>query len=251
MNNNYPFTIAICSGKGGIGKSSVAANLSSALSKIDRKTLIWDGDLYYPNQRFFFGVEPPINLYDVYSRNASIDEAIYKLDENLYILPDAPAEGKADKIQASMISEGYNSLIQTTKFDFIVIDAPDPGTKLLFKYLEIADLAALLINDDPTSLLDAYALLKILPDGFNWRKIELLANNVIDYEDYLEFSNKMNSAVETFFGERLDTLGYIPYDRSVRQSIIKQKPFVFSRPDSEITRSAIKLAEKITSRVLV
>ncbi|TAL68411.1 MAG: MinD/ParA family protein [Bacteroidetes bacterium] len=240
-----PFVITVCSGKGGVGKSFCAANLAYALSKQSLSVLIWDANLHYPNQHILFGVEPPVRLKEVYSGKKKVESAIYRIEDNLFILADQFASGKNHVLKSSEILDVYIDILQTTKFDIIIIDTPASDTEDVFQCCNIADLVCVVVTDEPTSLLDAYGLVKILLGFIDKGKIHLLVNNVIDGEDADDITEKMNLAAKKFLNVRLDVIGFIPYDRAVKQSILNQELYMMTNVGSEAVNSLIELSGKI------
>lgn len=250
MNNkaDTPFVISICSGKGGVGKSVLTANLANVLSK-SLKVLIWDADLYFPNQHLLIGVEPPVRLTDVYSGKVAPSSALFSIHENLQLLADMPAAGKSEVFQASDLQEVCNSLIADTDFDIILIDTPAGGSYEVLQCAVISDLIAVVITDEPTSLLDAYGLIKIILPYIDTDSINLLVNNVIDSEDADEITKKLNLATGNFLDIELDYLGFVPYDRVVRQSILRQELFVDAYPEAEVSKAIVSIGDVILSKV--
>lgn len=243
-----PFIISICSGKGGVGKSVLVANLAYVLAS-KKKVLIWDADQFFPNQHLMFGVEPPVRLYDVYSGKAPIDKCVYQLEENLFIMADVSIPDKFDlkhKLRPRDIIEYITELFD---FDLILMDTPAGGTYEALEAASLSDLVAIVITDEPTSLLDAYALVKIFLPYIEVPKIKLLVNNVIDLEDANDVSAKLNLATGNFLDFQLDYLGFVPYSRNVRLSIIKQELFVNMVPDEEVTSSIHAISEGIVVRL--
>lgn len=246
-----PYVITICSGKGGVGKSFYAANLAYSLSGQSLSVLIWDANMHYPNQHILFGVEPPVRLKDVYSGRIPVESAIYKIEENLFILADILATGRSEELQASEILDTFVNIILSTKFDVIIIDTPAADTEDVLQCCNVADLINIVITDEPTTLLDAYALMKILLQFTSQEKISFMVNNVIDGEDADEIASKLNLAAKKFLNIKINVLGFIPYDRAVRQSIINQELYIQYNGKSETTGAFHSIAEKIKDKIKV
>jgi flagellar biosynthesis protein FlhG len=102
-----------------------------------------------------------------------------------------------------------------------------------------------MVTDEPTSLLDGYGLTKILIQYIDKNKLFLLVNNVIDYEDANDVTYKLNLASDKFLGVNLNYLGFVPYERLVRQSIVQQELFVNTIPESEVSNAIAKLSQKL------
>jgi flagellar biosynthesis protein FlhG len=246
-----PYVITICSGKGGVGKSFYAANLAYALSKQSLSVLVWDANLHYPNQHILFGVEPPVRLKEVYSGRIPVESAIYKIEENLFILADILASGRSQGLQASEILDTFVNIILSTRFDVIIIDTPAADTEDVLQCCNIADLVNIVITDEPTTLLDAYALMKIILQFTPDEKISFMVNNVIDNEDADEIASKLNLAAKKFLNMKINVLGFIPYDRAVRQSIINQELYMMANGESETAIAIKNIAGNIRDKIQV
>lgn len=242
---NAPFFITVCSGKGGVGKSILAANLAHSISKQNVKVLLWDADMYFPNQHLLNGVEPPVRLKDVYDHMIPVEKAQYQLEENLFIMADAPASGNVDTFEPAWITNVYEEIVAQNQFETVIIDTPAGNSLEVLQCCSFSDMICIIITDEPTSLLDAYGLIKILINYIEIDKIKLLVNNVIDLEDADEISSKLNMATENFLKLKLNVLGFIPYDRAVRQSILQQEPLIRSNPESDATKAINSIAQKI------
>lgn len=244
-----PFVLAISSGKGGVGKSVVASNMAYELSELGKKVLVWDCDMQFPNQHLIIGVEPPVRLSHVYSDMISIDKAYYKVKQNFDLLADLPAAGISGEYSPNALIETYNKIIFSSDYDVIIIDTPAGGNNNVIQAAEISDRTAIIITDEPTSLLDAYALIKILMEIIDQNEIRLLVNNVIDFEDADEMSHKLNLATTKFLKMQIHNYGFIPYDRAIRQSIIMQKLICREAPEAEASIHIRKIAKIINQEV--
>lgn len=243
-----PFVVTICSGKGGVGKSFITSNIAALAAKEGLKTLVWDADSNFPNQHILFGVEPQIRLNEVYSGNIDLNKAIYKYNSGLDLLAGRPASGNINYQSSESILELYKNLLVETDYDLILIDTPAFSSEDVLQCCNIADRISIIVNDEPTSLLDAYGLLKILLAYIGKEYINLIVNNVIDFEDADEISTKLNLATEKFLKTKLEVVGFIPYDRNVKRSILAQNLFINEFENSEATEYLIKLKNDLLEK---
>ena len=243
ITKRHPYFVTICSGKGGVGKSVLAANLSYEMSKSGLSILLWDADMQFPNQHLILGVEPPVRLAQVYAGNVNVKTAVFNFSRDFDLISDMPASGLAEYYSETPIIDVYKQILNLDAYDIVIIDAPAGASSNVLQCCDIADNIALVVTDEPTSLLDAYGLVKILLSRDYKQKINLLVNNVIDYEDADEISEKMNLATKKFLKTKIEAIGYVPYDRKVRQSIILQEPLLSISTDSEAA-AAIRLITK-------
>lgn len=249
-----PYVLVISSGKGGVGKSVLSVNIAQALSSDGAKVLLWDANRSFPNCHLMLGVEPLIRLGDVYSGIVSIEQAVFKVGENFFLLADHPGGGLDEGSEQVDFLGVFRDLLFDTDFDIIIIDSTAGVSDDSLTAASIADEVNIVITDEPTSLLDGYGLIKILLNYLDKDKLKLLVNNVIDFEDGKEISGKLNLATEKFLGFAVEVSGLFPYDRIVRQSIVKQELFVKLEPDVDISKSIkeyskailCKLADRVT-----
>lgn len=246
---NNPFVITICSGKGGVGKSFIAANLANILAKKGLKVLIWDANMNFPNQHILQGVEPPIRISDVFQGQFDLLNAIFTINENLDLLADKQNFNDLPSSDSDLILDIFKKLLINTTYDFIIIDTPAFNSEQVLQCCNIADLITLIVTDEPTSILDGYGLLKILLPYISKEYMAILINNVIDDDDAEDISYKMNLATEKFLNIELEQLGFIPYDREVRQSILKQELYSNIYEETELTLAFDKIANKILKRI--
>lgn len=246
---NTQYAISVLSGKGGVGKSVLAANIAYILSQMNFKVLLWDTNRKFPNTHLIFGVEPTIRISEVHRGLVSVDKAIFRIDENLDLLADEPATYLTQDEDKLNFTDIYKELLLKTNYDFIIFDTSPGLNDVNFEVAAISDLIYLVITDEPTSLLDGYALIKVFSQFINCDQIKLIVNNAIDEEDGNEIAKKMNLATKKFLDLEIELAGIIPYSRIVRQSIIRQEIFLKTNPDDDISKSLKKLCDNLLERI--
>ena len=225
---NLPLIISIASGKGGVGKSIITSNLANTLANNGHRVLVWDGNYNFPNQHIMFGVEPPYRAKDTYIGRVDLNSVLYKMNDNLYLLADYSVNEIELEIDIDKILNVFKQLITNYEFDFILIDTAAGLSELLLNFINISHLVCIVLDDNPSSLIDSYALIKIFLRFINPEQIKLIINNIIDNEDFDEINTKINLVSRNFLGQSFETIGYLPYDREIHKSIIHQELFTNS-----------------------
>lgn len=242
--NLSPIVITVCSGKGGVGKSVLVANIATTLAK-NAKVLIWDTNIQFPNMHLIVGVEPPVRLNEVYNGRVQASVAVFHVTENLCILSASSACTNSDMPEEAQVIRVFEELINTTDFDYIILDTAAGISEDNMQCCMISDIILLTVTDEPTAMIDAYGLVKILRNKIDTKKINLLVNNVIDEEDANEIVTKFNLVTRKFLDIEVKNLGYVPYERAIRQSIIKQEIFIDTMAESEAGRAIVEIANSI------
>jgi flagellar biosynthesis protein FlhG len=239
-----PYILAICSGKGGVGKSVIAANVATILSA-KYKTLLIDTDIMFPNCHLMLGVEPHFRLDDWFYNNVEISRVIAAINENFGLIAGANNSNNYDLQQNFSLMDLLHSVISNVDYDFIIIDTNAGLSDCLIEAVSIADKCAIVITEEPTSVVDGYGLIKLLNNYTDYRKINAIINNTIDYEDAEEVINKLNMATKHFLDISVDVLGVVMYDNAVRRSIIDQKVLCMTSPELEIVKSFVDISNNL------
>ncbi len=235
-------TITVCSGKGGVGKSVVSSNLALSLLQ-HGSVVIWDADAQFPNQHIMFGVEPPARIHDVYRGMRTLDKTLFRVAEKLWMLAGQTGTD-TESIDAQSVLDVHKEL-QETRADFVVVDAAAGSGNDTLQACTISDIVLIVITDEPTSVIDAYGLMKILKRYMPLDRIRLVVNNAIDADDADEVARKLNAAMNKFLNTEIEKIGFIPYDRAVRSSIIEQRPLLLHNQSSEAAVALKKLGDSV------
>lgn len=229
-----PYIISIVSGKGGVGKSVIAANFAHQLSKKGMKVLVWDGDFHFPNLHLMYGTEPLIRAKDIYQNISIIEKGLFRINENLHLLSDYPAQSVDEEVDIDILIEIFKYLLIETDYDFIIIDTSAGVSEMMLNFANFSNSIMMVINDEPSTLLDCYALSKILLNFVKHDKIKIVVNNVIDSDDFQDIYGKLSMVTKKFLKLEFEAIGFVPYSRIVRKSILNQQ-LVCNFEDDDIT----------------
>jgi flagellar biosynthesis protein FlhG len=222
--------ITVSSGKGGVGKTNFTVNLGIALAKLGKKVTIIDADLGLANVDVLFGIVTKYNLSNVIKGEITVQESIVKGPYDINII--SGGSGIMDLIDLDM--NQLDKLIHTLSYfntisDYILIDTGAGLSKSVLSFVDAASDVILVITPDPTSITDAYALIKnIINDDL--KKIKLIINRVESNEEGDEVYNKLSQAVTKFLSRELENLGYIFEDNNLKRAIRKQIPLLEAYP---------------------
>lgn len=243
---NDPLTLCITSGKGGVGKTSIAVNLAMSIINEGKKVLIIDGDLGLANVDIFIGLTPKLSIRDVVQCGYDPQDSICFPKQGLGILP--AASGVPEMVSLGLEEqqrlEGYFKEI-FKNFDMVLIDtAAGIGASVIWFNTFVRN-NIIIITPEPTSITDAYALIKVLSKKFMRTRFQIVVNMAEnDKESKLVFG-QFNKVAENFLGVKLDYLGGLSVDPIVPRSVREQRPFFESAPKAGISVALRKIALKV------
>lgn len=240
-----PFVITICSGKGGVGKSILTANLALGIASAELPVIVWDADMTFPNQHILFGAEPPLRSYDVYNGMVTTAAALFPVADHLYLLAGKTGVGPMDTTPEEL--HKVRRELSSADAAVLLIDTAAGSSDDVLQCCAFADLILIVVNDEPPSIVDAYGLIKILQNNTPSTPLALVVNNTIDAEDAEEVVRKMNMATERFLRRKVGSIGFVPYDRAVRTSIVEQQPLLLMQPSSEAAMAIKSLARLLST----
>jgi flagellar biosynthesis protein FlhG len=239
--------MAITSGKGGVGKTNVVANLAISLSMLNRRVVVFDADLGLANLDVLLGLIPKYNLKDVLIGKKSFSEIIVEGPKGIKIIP---ASSGIQELSALTDEQRLRLLSEFDQFDenidILLIDTA-AGISSNVMYFNVAAQEIIVIAaPEPTSITDAYALMKVLSINYGEKYFRLIVNSVKDEKEGKEVFKKLSVAADRFLDISIDYLGYIPFDESVTKAVRQQKALVELYPSSKAGRSFAVLAKSIS-----
>lgn len=244
-----PLVFSVTSGKGGVGKTNISVNLACCLSQMGKRVVILDADLGLANVDVILGMAPKLNLFHLFNEGMTLEKILCETPYGFRILP--AASGVSDMVN---LSTGQKlDLLEAMDYleggiDHLIVDT-GAGINDNVLYFNIAAQERLVVlTTEPTSLTDAYALIKVLKLHHGVDRFRVLVNMARDEKTAREIFVKLYKACDHFLsGVSLDLVGFIPLDPMVRKAVINQTPFVRMSPDCPASVAVRQAAEKINT----
>lgn len=238
--------IAVTSGKGGVGKTNISANLAVLAAKAGKRVLVIDADLGLANVEIVFGLKPRYHMGDLINSSISIEDVMIEAPHGVKILPAGSGVQSLTQLSADDKLRFIAALEPVQdKFDLVLVDSgAGIGDNVLF-FVGAAQEAILVVSPEPTSLVDAYATVKVLSQKAGVRHFGVIINPVIEELPAREIFNKLTQVTSRFLSASVRHLGYIPRDENLHRAIMAQRPLVDAFPHSPASRALNVLADKL------
>jgi flagellar biosynthesis protein FlhG len=241
--------IAITSGKGGVGKTNVVVNLGVALARMKMKVAILDADYGLGNIDILLGIEPERDISDLLKDTATLEEILISKDE-LLIIPACSGVQSLTNLSEYQEILLYKELKKLEKMvELLMIDTAAGISDNVISLLLAADEVYLVVSPENTSIVDAYAVVKVITELDAFKSISVIANMVEDEDEGSEVFLKISRALKKFLNKDLNYLGYIQKDEHVVEAIKYQKAVVEKFPTSPVAQNYLKVAQAIAERV--
>ena len=238
--------IAVSSGKGGVGKSNVVANLAVTAAKANWHVMIMDADLALGNLDVLLGLAPPYTLEDVLNRQRGLDEVIVQGPAGVQILP---ATSGAEDLTA--LSHDQQMYLQSqflglqTPPELLLIDCAAGISANVLYFALVAHDVLVVVTPEPTSLTDAYALIKVLSNRYRQKRFRILINMAKNAREGRDVFRKLSKVTDRFLTVSLDYAGWVPHDENVPVAVCQQKAVVELFPKSPVCRAMSDLVEQV------
>ncbi|MCP5105438.1 MAG: MinD/ParA family protein [bacterium] len=241
--------IAITSGKGGVGKTNVVANLGIALSRMDLKIAILDADYGLGNIDILLGIEPQLDISDLLKDTATLEDILVQKNE-LLIIP--ASSGVQSLAQLSEYQEIllYKELKKLEKMvDVLVIDTAAGISDNVISLLLAADEVVLVVSPDNTSIVDSYAVVKVVSELDTFKTFSVITNMVQDEDEGAEVFLKFSRAIKKFLNKEVNYLGFIHKDENLVAAMKYQEAVVEKFPQSISSKNFLELAKILKKRL--
>ncbi len=242
--------IAVTSGKGGVGKSNMAVNLALCLRRQGKRVVILDADFGLANIEVMFGVIPKYTMADLMFEGRAIKDIITEGPEGVNFISGGSGIANLSNVGNTEIQRVVSELwVLEDMTDIVIIDTGAGIAPGVLEFLAASPEILLVTTPEPTSITDAYALIKALNlhPGFRREetKIGLIANKVMSSGEGDNLYDKLNSVIKRFLDINLEWLGCIPQYNCVSKAVMKQKPVCLMYPNSAAAKAYEQMANKI------
>ncbi len=235
--------IAVASGKGGVGKTNVSTNLSLALVERGRSVLLMDADLGLANVDVLLDLRPAFNLADVISGERTLEEVIVQGPGGIQVIPAASgikAMAELSPAQHAGLIRAFGEL--SIPVDTLIVDTAAGISDSVVSFSRAAHEVVVVVCDDPASMADAYALIKVLSRDHGVTDFRILANMTQGPLVGRQLFARLVAATERYLTARLSYFGAIPYDEYLLRAVQTQRPVMSAYPSSKAARALKNLA---------
>ena len=237
--------IAVAGGKGGVGKSSVAVNLAMALSIAGNDVMLLDADMGLANVDVLLGLAPSRHIGHLLDGTCTLEDLLLTAPHGLRVIPAGSGARRLAQLvngEHAAIIRAFDEMAQPPKY--LLVDTAAGLSDNVSMFAAAADDVVLVVCDEPASLTDAYAMIKVLSRDFGVRRFRMVANMVQNEGEARQLHRKLSRVCDRFLEVVIDFSGWVPHDERLRQAIRRQRAVVDLWPSS---RSALAFKQLATA----
>jgi flagellar biosynthesis protein FlhG len=238
--------IAIASGKGGVGKTNLSVNLGISLSKLGRQVALLDADMGLANVDILLGLHPQYNLSHVLDGEKTLNEIMVEGPQGLKVIPASSGMQKMAEMgtmeQAGIIN-AFSEL--GDDIDVLIVDTAAGIHGGVVNFSRACQEVIIVVCDEPTSLTDAYALIKLLNRDHGLSRFHVLTNMVETAHHGKALYQKLCKVTDRYLDVALHFVGAVPFDKGLRKAVQKQQAVIESMPNAESSLAIKNIARKI------
>ena len=243
--------ITVTSGKGGVGKSSISINLAIQLSRMGKRVIVLDADFGLANIEVMLGIRPRFNMADLMFRGKELKDIITQGPENISFISGGSGIQELARMTRDQVMYLTRKLAELDALaDVIIIDTGAGIADNVLEFVVASSEVLLVATPEPTSITDAYALLKALNRKKEFSRshttIKMIANRVRSEDEGRNLYEKMNVVVNKFLDIPLEYLGAVPLDDQISKAVMRQKPVSVTNPDAPSAKAIRTITEKLT-----
>ena len=245
--------ITVTSGKGGVGKTSMSINLAIQLKKLGNRVIVLDADFGLANIEIMLGIRPQYNLADLMFRGKEIRDIITYGPEDIGFISGGTGINEMANLTRDQVFQLIQKMYELDQYaDVIIVDTGAGIGDSVLEFVAASAEVILVATPEPTSITDAYALLKLLNRNSSYKKsktmVKMIANQVRSHRDADELFDKLGMVVNKFLNIDIEYLGSVPYDEHMQRAIMRQKPLSMAEPNAAAARSVEKIARSLADQ---
>lgn len=241
-------SIAVVSGKGGVGKSNFSTNFAYALIAQGKKVVIVDMDIGMGNIHILLGQAPKYNLMDYLVGREGIEVTVNETKEGLHFISGGSGLDQVVEWSDEMFERLTNAFEYLQKtYDFILFDMGAGATQRSIELIMAIDEVIVISTTEPTSITDAYSMMKFIVMKDPDTTFYLVGNRVPKKQDGAESVSRLQFAMKKFLQKETEILGYLPEDPVVQKAVIAQRPYFLAYPNAVISKKLSRMTETFTN----
>lgn len=238
--------IAVSSGKGGVGKTSISTNLALALAQQGKRVCVFDADTSLANVNILLDLQPENTLEQLLNGSCTLQQIILEGPAGIHVIPAASGITELSSLTAEQQGILINSLkVLERSYDYLIIDTAAGIAENVLVFLQAVEHCLLIITPEPTSLTDAFALLKVMRHKQTTNNYHVLVNMADNYPESVDMYKRLAGAAKKYLHLPLHYFGYIPRDKAMRKAVQEQVPVLISYPASAASHRFHSLGENI------
>jgi len=238
--------VAVTGGKGGVGKTNVSVNLSLALGQMGRRVVLLDADLGLANVDVLLGLRPLRTIADVLAGDCGLGEVMLDAGSNVRIVPASSGTRELTALDVHQHAELIHAFSEIADaLDVLIIDTAAGISESVISFLRASQEVLVVVCDEPTSITDAYALIKLLNRDYRVTRFRVLANMVRSDGEGRSMFNKLMTVTDRFLDVTLQYVGSIPYDDAVRTAVRRQAAVLQAFSSSKAALAYRQLANRV------
>lgn len=239
--------ITVTSGKGGVGKTSLTVNLAVQLSRLGKRVVILDADFGLANIEIMLGIRPKFTLADLIYRGKKVEDIITEGPEHTGFISGGSGIQELVNLSREQLFSLIRKLDELDRLaDIILVDTGAGISDTVLEFVAASEEVLLVATPEPTSITDAYALMKVLNRKASYQSektaVKIVANQVRRELEAKELFEKLGVVARKFLDIRVEFLGTVPYDKNMQTAVMRQIPASVSQPGAECARAVKRIA---------
>ncbi len=238
--------IAVTSGKGGVGKTNIVVNVAYLLSSIGKKVIVFDADLGLANVDILLGLKSKYSLLDTIKNGKKMSEIMVKFNDNFKIIPAGSGIEEIANINEPIFAKIRDELGDVIKdTDILLIDTGAGISRKVTYFLKSVDEIVVVVTPEPTSIADAYAMIKIMVKNYKKENIKIFVNMAKNESEANAIFNNLNKICKNFLNKEFKSIGFAFIDKNLTLSVKRQTIMAQTNPNSSFTISMKKFVNNL------